>query len=919
MKQTYIKYTNLGANLGKNFNIYPNTGSITPNELPTSLLLSGVTISIDNNASKVFLIPQSHELITNSGKIFTGLNFNKDLNKTGVYLSQDDLYVIYNSKFNIPSGTGLNYRQPSGWGLAKYEDYLTKTPIAFLITGAGNSSINGKYFRIDETANDYEIYSKNGVEDSISGRILLKRGYTYDEIYLSGISGNTGTWILSTEFDFNNYYYLTGDYQVSGLNSGNWLSSGTGGAAPKFIAIYSDTINESTNITGLYKNIYTSGDIFNLANTSSKLYVYNTPGVSSFAGDYTSGIYRINGISRTGFRNNQNYSFYIYKNTSPNEWRAVEELYNSSFIWYKNLNASSFAPPVTGWTFGDGVNEKYAPTPETNFGTCPGNTLLTQYYVFDLHSFDKNIDGIKLYSGGILNNDGTSNVFPEGVTLKDLFPGIQTNILLKNFYYSEYKNQNKYFLFRSWDNWLIADLLSNYNNPGYSYWQAEYYSNTPDDSEISTATGTYFPNGTNAYGLENIVVNLNPYISNDDYYYNDNLNLNNYSGSIYIRQNAREELSYSDVYIQTGNGFIKTTSKNNLKQMNITGYFQTGNFSGNFYTGFGTGTNNYYIKLDERSFVQITATGSGTGNFIEWFSAPYYTGPYNKFNLISQNTPTGRLQMLSNPSLQIATGYLPYSDRFLIFSGNNSGQSGNINITIAGTNGYISGTTTVNNIKIDNLDGFYDYNVNQQSGQYSGLKCIMGYDYIFATPEFEISGAKSLSSGTSIWSILDSDFNYTKWKNFESDPSKMPFRYWMSGSGMYENMLDLQYIPLYSYDNFIKDERGIETNYLLNINTGYNYPAIWESNSSGFFNLKTGDKFIFSGLFNDPSLTGTVTYTYNSDYIMGTLNVPELQNNDFMGYKYGVFSIINIYYGNKSIQYSISTSGTKSKLYKYIN
>jgi hypothetical protein len=515
--------------------------------------------------------------------------------------------------------------------------------------------------------------------------------------------------------------------------------------------------------------------------------------ITGFAGIYASGIYTISGISRTGFRNTQNSNFYIYKNNSPSEWRAVEALSNSSFTWYKNLNTNDSTPSVTGWVLYDNVSGQYAPTPETNFGTCNGNTLLTQNHIFELSSFDPKSHGLKFYSGGYINSDGTSNLFPQATKVKNLFTGIQSNTMLRNFYYTEYKNQNRYLLFRGLQNWLIADLSGRYwksNKNSYFY--------ESGNTILDNATGSYLITGTNANTVSAyIFISINPYFSNQETIQYNPIDLNNYSGIIWLSQDETAESLTNLEFIETGNQTSFSFNNTNLSTIKFSGFYG-GEISGNFYSGNGL---DYYVNMPEQTPFKLGIYSENTGHFIQWFSAPYSDGPYYKFNLYSGTSLVEKVVTNSTTPIYILTGYLPYSDKYLILSGSGvKNYSIPLNIFISGIrSGYINYTTTSKQISINNFNGFYNYTINTKSGIYSGLKCITGTNYILAGPQFQITGAKSLSSGTNIWSLLDTGFNYTQWKNFESDPLKLPFRYWMSGSGMDENMINLKYIPLYSY------------------------------------------------------------------------------------------------------------------------
>jgi hypothetical protein len=338
-----------------------------------------------------------------------------------------------------------------------------------------------------------------------------------------------------------------------------------------------------SNITGNYTGRNWTG-VFSVSQIQNYLIVYNTPGVPNFAGTYTSGIYTISGASRTGFRNIINTNFYIYKNTSPSEWRAVEAISTSNaFTWYKNLNTGSSVPTANEWILGDNVSGKYAPTPETNFGTCEGDTLFTNNYIFELSSFDTNTNGLKFYSGGYINSDGTSNIFAQGVKAKDFFPTITSNTILRNFYYTEYKNQNRCFLFRGLNNWLIADLSGHCwqkNNNSYFF--------SSGNTTLNNATGGYLPTGNNTLNVKNISINVNPYFSNQDTFQYDPINVNTFTlngsgwGLVYLSQDQREESTVDRTFTPVGDTLSYSFKNSDLSTIQITNYWDD-KVSGNIY------------------------------------------------------------------------------------------------------------------------------------------------------------------------------------------------------------------------------------------------------------------------------------------------------------------------------------------------
>ncbi len=532
------------------------------------------------------------------------------------------------------------------------------------------------------------------------------------------------------------------------------------------------TLNKDENSTGGGTNV---GPYIN------KLHVYNTPGITGFAGTYTSGIFTIAGTPRVGFRNDQNPNFYIYKNSLPSAWRAVEDLYNGPFTWYSVTGRQGVSedpgqyPPVTGWRLGDNsvmnpppVTDAALPLPEMNFGHCAGNTLIYPVYVYQAFSSDSEINKLKFYSGGMLSNSGTSELFSQNIT--DMFPDLFDTLFDKKFYYTNIVNGNRFFLFRSFNNddittYYITKLPQDFNS-GYYYWAAttNAFINSGTNT-LQQARKIYEPIGNNIDNLKNISIDINPIYLNNFFDSEDNFNLN---------------------------------------------------------------------TITENDFLYISNNTLNSGNLLD-------------------------------------------------------------------------------------VEGIYKY-ANVKNGQYSGLNCLSGNKYIFATPEFKITGARCFDSGTNIWSVLDPEFNYLGMQNCQTMPNILPSKYWFTGSWSISpnsKFYNLGITNTYQHNInkflFINILSGMGyTSDILYKNTGYNFNKI-----TGLLNLNTGQSFVFD-LEDSQPLTGSLVFTVPPYETYGSLNgLPFLyKNNYYMTFNSGNISRIHIFYQSKRFEYEIYKSGTNTELTK---
>ena len=424
------------------------------------------------------------------------------------------------------------------------------------------------------------------ISDSATKLYLIPQ---YHEYFISG--GNPSISEIS-QLKFTNVRdttFLNNQLYTAEVSDQNYLSQyilWKSGSTPRFNLTNGDPLVNGgiftrgytgSLITGQFIGVGTgySGTTINIVGQkNNKLKVYNTPGISGFAGTYTSGTYRINNTLTTGFKNDQNIignsgGFFIFKNASPNEWRAVELNSGGSIVenWYRNSGNDTFGyykfiPPVTGWRLGQNIDQKFNPVPETYFGACNGYTFLYPETIFRVNSFNRVLSLLKFYSGGFLNNNGTSSTFPNNTTIEDLFPTAYGEFFNKNFFYSNIINNDIYYLFNSItksDNflkWYVGKV--NVSGSKYDYWISDSVEVTPDLTLESANIDFY---SVNNEGNNFSVQTLSKY-SNTKLFQTKELNIENYSGAIYLNNPTfnRQGVSVEDggntfangTYIQSG-------------------------------------------------------------------------------------------------------------------------------------------------------------------------------------------------------------------------------------------------------------------------------------------------------------------------------------------------------------------------------
>lgn len=321
----------------------------------------------------------------------------------------------------------------------------------------------------------------------------------------------------------------------------------------------------SVMIFSLNQDENSTGSGINAGPYINKLHVYNTPGITGFAGTYSSGTFMIQGSPRVGFRNDQNPDFYIYKNNLPSAWRAVQypaDYAYTAFTWYSATGRQGVdedpgkLPPVIGWRLGDNsvmnpppVTDAALPLPEMNFGHCAGNTLIYPNYVYQIDSTDLSIDNIKLYSGGVLSSSGTSELFSG--RLSEIFPDVINAYFDINFYYTNIVNNSRFLLFRKlntdFDQFLITKVNQNYNS-GYYYWLSDYdYIENSGKDTFQQARKFYIPVGNNTGSLHNISINMNKAYSNQKITVEKDLNLNTLNTGDYIYLSTNKIISGIDI------------------------------------------------------------------------------------------------------------------------------------------------------------------------------------------------------------------------------------------------------------------------------------------------------------------------------------------------------------------------------------
>lgn len=684
-----IIYTGSKTN-GWNFSktIFDSVSSATINDSGDILLINDRTYSVPQFSAGAI-------------KIYTG-GFNQNWNLKQVITGEE-----FNGFFGTSSNIKNNLIIASAPNVGKI----------YLYTGSktfGWSKFKTFQENSDSRFGNYTSISKNDVAVASLRRPRVGAGGSYTaglNIYNHSSTSGTPTYYSSD----NNYaLWRNPVMRTWNISSPDKIGQNLTSPSDSFIT------NTNDSLEGNYTATNSWNGSLSISKLNNKLRVYNTPGVTGFAGTYTSGIFTLANISRIGFRNDQNLNFYIYKNNSPTEWRAVEELSNDLFVWYTNLNGNNDFPPVTGWLLGGGnkqpsITPNFNPVPEINFGTCGGKTILYPIYVYQANSSDSDINNIKFYSGAKLDESGNSNLFPQNTILLDMFPDKVNLSFSKDFYYSDFYKNYRYFLFRilenNFDKFLITRIPQN-SNSGYYYWMSDSdYLVNSGKSTFQQARKIYYPIGNNIQNLKNISININNLYLNEKITKQQDINLNN--------------LNIGDkIYIET-----------------------------------------------------------------------------NK---------------------------------------------------------------VIPNI---NLNG--DYTLQTiNSGSYSGLNCLVGQRYIFANPQFRISGARCWDTGVNIWSILDNEFNYIGLQNCQREPNILPSQYWFTGkwsSSPFQNYYNFGFVELYSHNTTLKNISNFNDGYLLGYDDNYDYTE--------FYNLMTGNKssqFIFN-LPDGASLTGLILTT-STGYVGGLIN-----------------------------------------------
>ena len=425
-------------------------------------------------------------------------------------------------------------------------DAIDPQPIFNNLLGISSSSLTGQGIQRDISDNatklylipQYNEYFVSGGNPSISDIPQLKFTNVRDLTFLNNP-------LYTAEVSYQNYL---GQYML-------WKS----GSTPRWNLTNNEPLTNSgiftrgytgSSITGQFIGVGTgySGTTINIfQERGNKLKIYNNPGISGFAGTYTSGVYNINGTLRTGFKNDNNLiglsgGFFIFRNTSPNEWAAVELNSGASLVktWYRNSGNDTFGyyrfiPPVTGWRLGQNINQKFNPVPETYFGTCNGYTFLYPDTVFRVNSFDRNLSLLKFYSGGFLNNDGTSNIFIDNIDIEDLFPTAYSELFNKKFFYSNIVNNDRYYLFNSIDTsnnylkWYVAKI--NPSGSKYTYWVSDFIDLNSNMTLGSASTNFYPVNNDSASNFSVFALSKYSNIRLSEF---KNISTENYSGFIYL-------------------------------------------------------------------------------------------------------------------------------------------------------------------------------------------------------------------------------------------------------------------------------------------------------------------------------------------------------------------------------------------------
>ena len=675
MKPAFIQYKNL--NTENNYEIYSEKGfafdlrgAPVTNISPSQLKL-GTTVNVDDDTKKIYVIPRVYDFITSGiNKEFSGLKFLP----TGV-LNSFTVYSDKNQKYIIWRNTGLS---PS-----------------MFVTGAGTVSANGTYLE-DGTFNGYPRYTKSGgifPADSIY-RLNSPSNWQIGGPAPNGVAGPL-------------YYYNDNSNLVKSPNLvPNWITNFGTNPAPnvtttksngRWVLTSVDSINNTSgasfiksnteiSVTGVYSGSGYSGTI-TINNIDNKLHVYNTPAISGFAGTYTSGNYIIDGISRAAFKNdtneNQNFSdFYIYKDnkkplysgttitgytTMPSIWRAVEVYSNPNFgttTWYgvSGVDENSVYPPVTGWVPGNkpifntffSVFANPLPTPEMNFGTCNGNTLIYPEYVYKAYSQDPDINKIYFYSGGALSSSGTSNLFPNNENLSDMFPDLYNTYFDRQFFYSDERYYNRYFLFKTFaksnyeilDLWYIVKSPSSYGGSGYYYWASQDDYITGDKNNYyNSARKIYKPHGTQINNLKDITIDIHEHSLDKESPYQKDFNLQNFSGELLIKT--------------TGNNYVNDFYK--FQRINSGTFNGLTGISGQFFIFANPQFNLSGVTCGNQAFTLNPSAsvfnGSGRLQFVRAREGFQFEVQFTR-NLQSGWNPTGITLVPSSSQSNVPSGFI---------------------------------------------------------------------------------------------------------------------------------------------------------------------------------------------------------------------------------------------------------------------
>jgi hypothetical protein len=786
MKPVYIKYQNLGKSLVNNdFTIYTDKGLAIPSGLSSNQLLNGTILQLQDDASKVFIVPKIYDLIAsgNSNPQISGLKFYKtDLifNSSPIYYDETDTYAlsrlgIYNywflSTIDRIKSTGINTTSPSS-GLLKTDNFLS--PI-------------GNYLR-----------------------------------------------------DFSN--------EPSG--------TGTNVGPTGFI-----------NISSLFQDDGSSGGGINTGPFVNKLRIYNTPGITGFAGTYISGIFTLGGIPRIGFRNEQNPNFYIYKNNLPSVWRAVEDFYNGPFTWYSRTGRQGVDedpgeyPPVFGWELGDNssmnpppVTDFALPLPEMNFGHCAGNSLDYPVYIYQANSVDSSIDNIKFYSGGMLSSSGTSELFPQNINILNLFPNLYNKYIDRNFYYTNIVQNNRLLLFRiinnDFDQFIITKTNQNYNS-GYYYWISDYdYVLNSGKDTLQQARKVFVPVGNNTGDLKNISIDIN------DIFLNKKINI--------------ENLDFNN--ITTGDSIYVTIDKP-VSGININGIYNLQTINSGIYNGLNALMGDRYLFASPKFYVSGVTCGNQA----------FILNP--TVGVINQQTGFVRFVR--------ATEGFQYEVQF--------------------TRNLSSGWSTTGVTLTPSLN---------QSGVPSGF-----IREEFYLPLSQLGGGNlffRMSGTNAVWKVLDTEFNYVGIKNCLSSSNILPSKYWFTGQWdgfAFRDYYDFGYTKLYLLNKTLTGIDNFNDDYVLGYNNNYDYTQF-----SGYITGQKASNLIFN-LPDGQSLTGLIT-SKSSGFIGGLINSTSNRTFEYANFEIqsldqpsdsiiGKYSLSITY---NDVNYSIEYTGGSSATYiKYSN